>query len=132
MVENGTYPPTPWGSSFLRRYLVSKFGEKCSRCGWAGRNVATGRVMLEVEHINGNWKDNRAENITLLCPNCHSLTPTFKALNKGHGREARQERRKRIANGLATGRDALRSPRMPRISVEEFSEQLALIRADVA
>ncbi len=79
---------------FLRHYLVAKYGEKCSRCGWAGRNPVTGRVTIEVEHIDGDWRNNRPENLTLLCPNCHSLTPTYKALNKGHGREARQHRRR--------------------------------------
>jgi HNH endonuclease len=91
-LEQGGYPASLWSTQFLRRYLVEMYGEKCSRCGWAGRNVKTGRVMVEVEHIDGDWRNTRPENLTLLCPNCHSLTPTFKALNRGRGRPGRHDR----------------------------------------
>ena len=74
---------------FIRRYLAERFGERCSRCGWADRNVRTGQVMVEIEHIDGDWRNTNVENLTLLCPNCHALTPTFKALNRGNGRPDR-------------------------------------------
>lgn len=73
-------------SSYLRRYLLKKFGEKCSICGWNQKHPATGRVPLEVDHINGNADDNREENLRLICPNCHSLSSNFRNLNKGNGR----------------------------------------------
>ena len=93
LLETGHYPPSAVSTTFLRRYLEERFGEKCSRCGWCGRNVKTGRVMVEVEHIDGNWRNTRPENLTLLCPNCHALTPTFKALNRGRGRPDRHGKR---------------------------------------
>ena len=65
-------------------------GEECSRCGWKERHPLTGHVPIEVEHIDGNWKNNAPSNLTLLCPNCHSLTPTFRALNRGKGRADRR------------------------------------------
>lgn len=85
----GDYPPVINNAHFLRRALVQLFGERCSRCGWSERHPKTGRVPIEVEHLDGDWKNNELENLTLLCPNCHALTPTFRALNKGRGRAER-------------------------------------------
>ena len=48
--------------------------------------------MLELEHKNGNSNDNSLENVCLVCPNCHSQTPTYKGRNKGNGRYMRRER----------------------------------------
>ena len=38
-------------------------------------------VNLELDHINGNERDNRKENLRLICSNCHSFTPTYKGRN---------------------------------------------------
>jgi hypothetical protein len=75
----------------LKKYLIRKFGEQCSKCGWAERNPVTGKVPIEIEHIDGNWENNALSNLSLLCPNCHSLTPTFRGLNRGRGRAHRME-----------------------------------------
>jgi len=76
-------------SSYIKRYLFEKYNSKCSVCGWAETNMYTKRIPLEVEHLDGNWKNNEENNLTLLCPNCHSLTKTYKGANKGKGRRAR-------------------------------------------
>lgn len=55
-------------NGFVRRYLVHRLGERCSRCGWDKRHPKTGRVPVEVEHIDGDWRNNRVDNLTLLCP----------------------------------------------------------------
>src|SRR5271166_3397151 len=74
-------------SRHIRRYLTEKYGEKCQQCGWNMRHPATGRVPLTVEHKDGNWRNTIEENLTLLCPNCHSLTLTYGSLNRGKGRD---------------------------------------------
>jgi hypothetical protein len=73
-------------SRYMKRYLREKYGDKCTRCGWSEVNPHTGLVPLEVEHKDGDWRNNSEENLDLLCPNCHALTPTYRALNRGKGR----------------------------------------------
>lgn len=29
-------------------------------------------IVLDIDHINGDWRDNRQENLRFLCPNCHA------------------------------------------------------------
>ena len=78
-------------SSHLKRYLMEKYQCKCSKCGWGEENPFSHTIPLEVEHIDGNFQNNREDNLTLLCPNCHSLTPTYKGANKGNGRKDREK-----------------------------------------
>jgi hypothetical protein len=77
-----------WGDTpeSIRKYLFEKYNSKCSRCGWGETNPHTNKVPLEVEHIDGNYKNNNPGNLTLLCPNCHSLTKAYRGANKGNGR----------------------------------------------
>ena len=85
----GDYPT----SNHIKRYLREKYGNKCSRCGWHKVNPFTKEVPLEVEHIDGDYTNNSEENLDLVCPNCHSLTATYKGANKGHGRKNRNKYR---------------------------------------
>ena len=41
-------------------------------------------IPLELDHINGDNKDHRIENLRLLCPTCHATTNTFKGRNVKH------------------------------------------------
>lgn len=54
---------------------------KCSRCGWAEVNQYNNKIHLEIDHIDGTL-DSVKSNLRVLCPNCHSLTPTYKVLNR--------------------------------------------------
>jgi hypothetical protein len=73
----------------VKLYLTNR-RYQCAKCGinsWNGQ-----RLTLELEHIDGNSDNNQLDNVCLLCSNCHSQTPTYKAKNKGKGRHARKQR----------------------------------------
>ncbi len=76
--------------SFVRLYMCAKANHACQKCGWNKTNPITGRVPLEVNHIDGDHSNTVESNLEAICPNCHSLTPTFRALNKGNGRPGRK------------------------------------------
>lgn len=65
---------------------MEKYDNKCEICGWGETNPTTGKIPLQVHHINGDCTDNREENLQLLCPNHHSLTETFGSLNNGNSK----------------------------------------------
>ena len=57
---------------------------ECEICGWA-KKALDGRLPLELDHINGDRRDNRLFNLRILCPNCHSLQETHRGRNKKRG-----------------------------------------------
>ena len=66
----------------LRKKIVSEDQEyKCLHCGldkWMGL-----RITLELDHIDGNRNNHVRENLRCLCPNCHSITHTWKQGQSG-------------------------------------------------
>ncbi|GHA41442.1 hypothetical protein GCM10010372_47010 [Streptomyces tauricus] len=73
------------GSRLKRALRELGVDERCSSCGleavWLGEPLP-----LEVDHVDGNWRNNRAENLRLLCPNCHSTTDTYRGRGKTRDR----------------------------------------------
>ncbi|MEW1686776.1 HNH endonuclease [Streptomyces sp. NPDC091265] len=70
----------------LRRELVRNgVDDRCAACGnegtWQGLPL-----RLEVDHANGDWWDNRPENLRLLCPNYHATTDTYRGRKRSSKR----------------------------------------------
>lgn len=76
-------------SGHVRRWIIERSENKCEKCGWNERNSSTNKVPLQIHHKDGDSMNTTPDNIEHLCPNCHSLTPTFGNLNKGQGRKNR-------------------------------------------
>lgn len=64
----------------LRLIRDGYFTHQCSCCGlseWQSQPIP-----LELDHIDGDNLNNAIENLRLLCPNCHALTPTYRGKNQ--------------------------------------------------
>lgn len=69
----------------LRLRILFEQNECCNKCGiseWLGN-----KLILELEHKDGNHFNNKRENLEMLCPNCHSLTDTWRGRNKQNNKK---------------------------------------------
>jgi hypothetical protein len=75
-------------SSYLKRFLIETHGPVCVRCEWSKKNEFTNSIPIEIDHIDGDSSNNKLSNVRLLCPNCHSLTATYKGANIGSNKKS--------------------------------------------
>lgn len=66
---------------WARTYLLVEADWRCTKCGWNTPHPITGKPPLEIDHIDGDRDNNVRENLDVLCPNCHALTPTYRRHN---------------------------------------------------
>lgn len=72
---------------WLRRYLLEKYNYTCIKCGWNKRHPIDNLPLVEINHIDGNAENCLEKNLEVICPNCHSETPNFRARNKESTRD---------------------------------------------
>lgn len=71
LVKNSSHRNTY--SLKLRLIKAGLKPNKCEVCGYSD--------SIEMHHINGDPRDNRLENLQILCPNCHAKTDNYRIKN---------------------------------------------------
>jgi hypothetical protein len=82
----------PYGEK--RKRLLEESNYSCTSCGFS-KTRECGRTILEIDHVDGDSTNNAKENLRVLCPNCHALTPTF----RNWGRPGQVKTSKRFRKG---------------------------------
>lgn len=68
------------GYESQRKRIILEQNNTCNKCGiseWLEKPI-----ILEIDHIDGNNMNHVRENMEGLCPNCHSVTDTWRGRNK--------------------------------------------------
>lgn len=77
-------PFEEWGRKLKEDLIFEEQVGKCLICGiekkWQNKPLT-----FELDHVDGNNKNNKRENLRLLCPNCHSQTHTWRGRNRNTG-----------------------------------------------
>ena len=71
---------------WIRNYLLEINNFACELCGWDKRHPVDNRPLVQIDHIDGDAENCSPNNLICLCPNCHSMTPTYGARNKNSKR----------------------------------------------
>lgn len=77
LISESTYQSYKLKNRLLKEGLKQHICEMCGLSVWLGNDIP-----LELHHKNGNNKDNRIENLLILCPNCHALTDSYRGKNR--------------------------------------------------
>lgn len=75
LILEGKLSPRTSFTTSIRKFLIARDGEKCSKCNltdWLGE-----KMILDIDHIDGDNNNNYPSNWRFLCPNCHRMTPTW-------------------------------------------------------
>jgi len=96
--------------TYLKRFVEYK----CSCCGIQDYNDKP--ISLQIDHIDGNNKNNLKENIRWLCPNCHSQT------NNWGFKNASEEAKERSRQGSIKGNKISAQNNRSRLSTTDLEK----------
>jgi len=77
-ILNGKFPEYQTYKLKIRLIKEGYFKDECSLCGWGEKPNGSEFSPCELDHINGDSTDHRLDNLRIICPNCHSLTKTYR------------------------------------------------------
>ena len=68
-----------------KKLVTRRDGYQCSICNQQPMHNGRPLIMI-IDHIDGDASNNIPDNFRLVCPNCDTQLPTYKAKNTGNGR----------------------------------------------
>lgn len=74
-ILQGLHPYYPYGAlkqRLLKNRVLKNECQICNITEWNGK-----KIVMHMDHIDGNKRNHRLENLRMICPNCHSQTPTY-------------------------------------------------------
>lgn len=77
-ILEGKYPQYQTYKLKIRLIEEGIFKDECQICGWNKKPEGSKFTPCELDHIDGNPENHKLKNLRLLCPNCHSLTKTYR------------------------------------------------------
>jgi len=93
------------GGPKRRTRLLEEANKSCTICGF-NETRPDGTIILQIDHIDGDRKNNTKENLRVLCPNCHAVHSTkFMHIGQKHSEETKKK---------CVNKNAAVSPRFPK------------------
>ena len=90
-------PFEQWGRALKEELILKEQEGKCLGCKiekiWNNEPL-----VFELDHIDGNNQNELRENLRLLCPNCHSQTPTWRG--RGSNKDRKKVTDEQILEGI--------------------------------